>query len=119
VTLKFSRAVYAEEDLRAAALALAGRAQAALSRSKTELLVELRPAKAALEGEFANEALNHAYRRRVVAFHQKLAAPVLGRLFEQGFSIVAPDPLEQLEPQVAADREEERLSLLARTRALR
>ncbi len=65
------------------------------------------PAARSAAGEFLSEALNHAYRQDVIRAQQEFTGPALSLVFERGFPSPRPDPLEQLEPQVALDRAED------------
>lgn len=124
--LKLGRPLYSAESLAAGALALGTRAQVFVTESKTAFSVEVKPAKAlppaaalALGGEFLNEALNHEYRQRVVRANAPLTQAVLSPLFAKGFPAVPADPLEELEPQVKADRARDLDELLAQARGMR
>lgn len=126
VVLSLGRPPYGSEALAAGALALGARARVFVTETKAAFAVEIEPAKAlppakarALAGEFLNEALNHEYRQRVVAFHAPLTQAALAPLLAKGFPAVPPDPLEELEPQVKADRARELAELLREARAMR
>lgn len=116
MSFRLPRAVYEREDLEAAALRLGEDAAASLSATKTHFVVSVEPASAG--GRFLDAALNHMHRRRVIAFHSALTSAVLSRLLSERFPAPRPDPLEQLEPQVAEDRRRETEALLESARAL-
>lgn len=124
--LKLGRPLYSAESLAAGALALGARARVFVSESKAAFSVEIKPAAKtspagllALGGEFLNEALNHEYRQRVVRANAPLTQAVLSPLFAKGFPAVPADPLEELEPQVKADRARELAELLEKARSMR
>jgi hypothetical protein len=128
VRLSFDKAAYPRESLEAAALSLGEGVRVSLADSGRRRLVVIRPSATprasqgrlrALAGAFADAALNHAYRQRVVRFHGKLSAALLSPLFERGFKAVPADPLEQLEPQVLRDRTRDTEALLEKARRLR
>ncbi|MDP3540850.1 MAG: hypothetical protein Q8T11_00120 [Elusimicrobiota bacterium] len=126
VVFKLGRPPYGAEALAAGALALGTRAQVFVDETKKAFSVEIRPAAAlpasgllALAGEFLNEALNHEYRQRVVQANAPLTQAVFAPLFAKGFPAVPADPLEELEPQVKADRARELEELLERARGMR
>ena len=121
-----TRSLYSRESLAAAALVVGERAAVFLSRTRSDFeatLVPSRPASRrrlrALAGEFLNEALSHGYRAEVAAFHRALSAPVMARLLAEGFPETRTDPLEEMEPQVKADRREETERLLDAARLQR
>ncbi len=125
VAFKLDRPLYGAEALAAGALALGTRAQVFVDETKTAFSVEIRPASAlpaaallALAGEFLNEALNHEYRQRVVQANAPLTQAVFAPLFAKGFPAVPADPLEELEPQVKADRARDLEELLERARGM-
>ncbi len=112
--LRLSRLHYKKESLEAAALSLSAVADVYLESRPKEYSVTLElkgrknPAAARLAaGEFLNEALNHAYRQDVIRAHQEFTGPALSLVFDRGFPSPRPDPLEELEPQVALDRAED------------
>lgn len=124
--LKLGRPLYSAESLAAGALALGTRAQVFVSESKAAFSVEIKPAAKAspagllaLAGEFLNEALNHEYRQRVVRANAPLTQAVFAPLFAKGFPVVPADPLEELEPQVKADRARDLAELLAQARSMK
>lgn len=124
--LKLGRPLYSAESLAAGALALGTRAQVFVSESKAAFSVEIKPAAKtspagvlALGGEFLNEALNHEYRQRVVRANAPLTQAVFAPLFAKGFPAVPADPLEELEPQVKADRARELDELMAQARSMK
>ncbi len=111
VLLKLGKPLYGAEALAAGALTLGTRAQVFVDEKKSFFSVEIVPvvkspqAQAlALGGEFLNEALNHEYRQRVVRANAPLTQAVFSPLFAKGFPAMPADPLEELEPQVKADR---------------
>lgn len=123
--LEFSKADYPLESLQAAAQGLGDGVEVHLEEKGRLRLVEIRLARPsaagrlpALAGGFADAALNHAYRQRVVRFHGPRSAAVLARLFARGFTPVPADPLEQLEPQVRLDRARDAQALLDEARAM-
>lgn len=118
--------LYGAEGLAAGALALGTRAQVFVDEGRTAFSVEIRPAKPlpsaallALGGEFLNEVLNHEYRQRVVAANAPLTQAVFSPLFAKGFPATPADPLEELEPQVKADRTRDVEELLSQARGLK
>lgn len=124
--LKLGRPLYSAESLAAGALALGTRAQVFVTETKAAFSVEIKPAAKAspagllaLEGEFLNEALNHEYRQRVVRANAPLTQAVFAPLFAKGFPAVPADPLEELEPQVKADRARDLAELLAQARSMK
>lgn len=126
VVVSLGKPLYGAEGLAAGALALGTRAQVFVDESKTAFAVEIRPAKPcppaallALGGEFLNEVLNHEYRQRVVSAHSPLTQAVFSPLFAKGFPAVPADPLEELEPQVKADRQRDVEELLALARGMK
>lgn len=123
--IRLAKPLYGAESLGAGALRLGRRAKVYLVEKKGEFSVEIAPAEPlapealrALAGEFLNEALSHEYRQRVVQAHAPLSQAVLGPLFAKGFPAVPADPLEELEPQVRADRQRDLEDLLAQARKL-
>lgn len=126
VRLTLGKPLYGAEGLAAGALALGTRAQVFVDESRTAFSVEIKPAVKtsgpgllALGGEFLNEALNHEYRQRVVQASAPLTQAVLSPLFSKGFPEVPADPLEELEPQVKADRARDLAELMAQARRMR
>lgn len=114
------KALYPRASLAAAALALGERARASLGSRGRRWTLELEAAgrgdAEALLGELLNEALAHARRQALLKEERALVGAVVGRLLAKGFPAAEPDPLEQLEPQVRRDRDEETAALLARAR---
>lgn len=126
VTIRLGKPLYGAESLAAGALALGTRARVFVAETKTAFSVEIVAAGAAaparlraLGGEFLNEALNHEYRQRVVQFNAPLTHAVLGPLIAKGFPEMPADPLEELEPQVKADRLQDVEELMARARGIK
>lgn len=124
--LKLGKSLYGAEALAAGALALGTRAQVFVDETKAAFSVEIVPAgkvspaaALVLEGEFLNEALNHEYRQRVVRANAPLTQAVFAPLFLKGFPAVPADPLEELEPQVKADRAKDVADLLEQARGMR
>lgn len=116
-TLKLPKSVYGRDSLEAAALAAGEGVEARLSARGRFFVVELsaRGGKAELEravGVFSDEALCHAARQRLIKEGAALSGAALSRAIERGLAAMPPDPLEQLEPQVAQDRREELARLL-------
>lgn len=125
VVLTLGKPLYGAEGLAAGALALGTRAQVFVDEGRSAFSIEIRPAAKAspekllaLGGEFLNEALNHEYRQRVVRANAPLTQAVFAPLFAKGFPAVPADPLEELEPQVKADRAKDVGDLLAQAREL-
>ena len=120
--LRLPKSLYARESLRAGALAVDGWDVYLESDGRFWRIALRRGAAAGTSrdgaGAFLNEALSHGYRQRVIAFNRSLTQPVLGRLFDQSFPAPRPDPLEELEPQVARDRQAETKTLLDRAALL-
>lgn len=114
---KLGKPLYGADALAAGALVLGKRAKVFVDEKKSHFSVEVVPS--ALAGEFLNEALNFEYRRRVIAANAPLTSAVLAPLFAKGFPAVPADPLEELEPQVKADRAKDLEDLLAQARSLR
>lgn len=118
-----AKAAYPRASLAAAALILGERARVELRTKGRNWIVSVASASAqapvALLGEFLNEALSHALRVRGLARERPFAAAVFARLRDKGFPAAPADPLEQLEPQVRLDREQETADLLARARSAR
>lgn len=117
--LKFPRLYYKKENLEAAAMSVSVSADVYLESGPKEFIVtlELKGRKGAAAarsaaGEFLNEALNHAYRQEVIRAHHEFTEPGMSLVFERGFPSPRPDPLEQLEPQVALDRAEDARRIL-------
>ncbi|MBI2385253.1 MAG: hypothetical protein HYV14_04480 [Elusimicrobia bacterium] len=126
VVLTLGKPLYGAEALAAGALTLGTRAQVFVAETKSAFSVEIKPAAKlpperllALGGEFLNEALNHEYRQRVVRANAPLTQAVLAPLFAKGFPAVPADPLEELEPQVKADRARDLAELLAQARSMK
>lgn len=126
VHLKLGKPLYGAEGLAAGALALGTRARVFVGETKTAFSVEIKPAAKAspekilaLGGEFLNEALNHEYRQRVVRANASLTQAVFAPLFAKGFPAVPADPLEELEPQVKADRARDLAELMAQARSMK
>ena len=122
--LSLPKALYRRESLEAAALAVAGRCEIYLEQDRRRWTATLKAApgcSAALlrraAGDFLNEALGHGYRQKVVRFNAESTRPALGYFFARAFPAPRPDPLEELEPQVALDREAETKALLEAARA--
>lgn len=125
--LLFPRSRYPRQSLEAAARALGLRARVFLQDKRRDRIVIIRPPRSAgasagrlraLAGAFADAALNHAYRQKVVRFHARLSAAVLVPVLEHGFRAVPADPLEQLEPQVRQDRDGDVAALLEQARRM-
>ncbi len=115
--LLLDKGVYPLESLRAAAAALEGRAEMSLNEEGRNWRVELRSrSQTAAGGEFLNETLSHLYRQKVVRFNRDLSGALLARALDRGLLQGTPDPLEQLEPQVRADRQEETRRLMESAR---
>lgn len=116
------KSVYPRASLAAAALTLGGRARVGLSsagkRWSVELAAEGGSDAVALLGEFLNEALSHALRQARLKTAKPFAGAIVSRLLAKGFPAAPVDPLEQLEPQVRLDRDEETAALLERARRL-
>lgn len=126
VVVKLGKPLYGAEALAAGALALGTRAQVFVDEAKSAFAVSIVPASSlpqaeliALGGEFLNEALNHEYRQRVIHANAPLTRAVFAPLFAKGFPAVPADPLEELEPQVKADRARDLEELLAQARAMK
>jgi hypothetical protein len=126
VRLRLGKPLYGAEGLAAGALALGLRARVFVEQSKRAFAVEIEPARAlpadakrALAGEFLNAVLDHEYRQRVIAANAPLTRTVLSPLLARGFPAVPADPLEELEPQVKADRTQDVDELLAIARRMR
>lgn len=125
VVFTLGKPLYGSEGLAAGALTLGTRAQVFVDESRSSFSVEIKPAgKTAgagllsLGGEFLNAALNHEYRQRVVRANAPLTQAVLSPLFAKGFPELPADPLEELEPQVKADRARDLAELLGRARGM-
>ena len=125
VRVTLSKPLYGAEALAAGALALGTRAQVFVDEKTLEFFVEIVPvgklvpaAALALAGEFLNETLNYEYRQRVVSANAPLTQAIFAPLFSKGFPAVPADPLEELEPQVKADRAKDVADLLAQARAM-
>ncbi len=126
IVFKLGKPLYGAESLAAGALALGARAQVYVDEAKSAFSVEIVPAGKpspeellALGGEFLNETLNHEYRQRVVRENAPLTQAVFAPLFAKGFPAVPADPLEELEPQVKADRAKDVEELLAQARGMK
>lgn len=126
VAIKIGKPLYSAESLAAGALVLGKRAQVFVDESKASFSVEIEPASPvpaaalrALGGEFLNEVLNHEYRQRVIQANAPLTRAIFSPLFAKGFPAVPSDPLEELEPQVKADRAKDLEDLLAQAKELR
>lgn len=114
---------YSRQGLRAAALALDGRAEVLLAKEGNFFEVELRPCGRAdrdalfeLAGEFANEALSHDCRQRLVRLNAAASSALLARALSEGLRPAPADPLEELEPQVKRDRQADLSALLDEAR---
>lgn len=111
--LSLDRRDYDAADVEAAALSVGGKAR--VRASKRAFLVEV---PVALAADFAAEALMQAYRRQALAAFGDAAAAALAGALGRGLAPEPADPLEQLEPQVAADRAKETAELLVAARSL-
>ncbi len=116
------RSLYRRADLAAAADWLGGRVQARLlSRGQRWHLSILTDAgldaRAAL-AEMLNEALLRGLREMRLKEVGPLAAAVAGRMLDHGFPSDPADPLEEMEPQVRADRRRETQALIERARGI-
>lgn len=114
------KSLYPRASLAAGALALGTRARAALASDGERWVVEVEAEgagdAAALLAELLDAALAHERRQALLKREKPLVAAVVGRLLEKGFPPAPADPLEQLEPQVRADRAEDTAALLERAR---
>ena len=121
--LSLSAAWYGRSALEAAAALLAGRARCDLVFGRAAYRVTLtalgKAGAQALAGEFLDEALNAQLREEVVAEARAFSGPVLASVFTVGFTAVPKDPLEEMDPAVAASREQETAALLARAASKR
>ncbi|MDX6770848.1 MAG: hypothetical protein SF051_15040 [Elusimicrobiota bacterium] len=114
---KVPKVLYARADLAAAALVLSGRGAVSLSSDGARWIVEVEGARAAaLLDELLDEALSHAWRQSRVKAAGPAARALSSRLLAEGFPAAPEDPLEMLEPTVAADRREDAERLLERAR---
>jgi hypothetical protein len=107
--LVLDRALYDGGALDAAALAVGAAARVRVKATETAYVVELRAAArgarpAELASRYAAEALMQAYRRRVLEASGDAPARALAAALAGGLTAAPLDPLEQLEPQVGADR---------------
>lgn len=126
VRLRLPRKRYGPEAIKAGALVVGKGAQVSLARAGADFLVEVsvegkatRAALRALAGEFLNECLSHLYRQKVVAFNGSLSAAALAPALARVFAPPRADPLEELEPQVKADRRDDAEALLEEARRLK
>lgn len=119
-TASLPKSVYPRECLVGAARVLGARGAASLGAEgkRWRLVVEAAPGEdaAALLGELLNDALARLLRRERLRRWRAPAAAVAGRLLDKGFPAAHSDPLEQLEPQVRADRADDVSALLDRAR---
>ena len=119
VILKLSAAFYSRESLQAATQVLDSWIHVSLSRGAGSYEAILyhparvpRHVQMAVVGTFLNEALSHQYRQKVVRFNRALTQPVLAQVFKKKFIAASPDPVAELEPQIAEDRRRETAQLL-------
>ncbi len=126
VRFKLGKPLYGAQSLAAGALALGTSASVFVDETKTAFSVDIVAAGAAtpaqlqaLGGEFLNEALNFEYRQRVVSFNAPLTQAILSPLFAKGFPAMPADPLEELEPQVKADRLKDVEELMTQARGMK
>jgi len=126
VVVKLGKPLYGAQALAAGALALGARAKVFVEENKSSFSVRIEPASPlsedallALGGSFLNEALNHAYRQRVIQANAPLTRAIFAPLFAKGFPAVPADPLEELEPQVKADRALDLEEFLTQARGLK
>lgn len=111
------KALYAKADLAAGALALGERAVVSLVSVRTRWLVEVEGRGApALLAELLDEALSHGWRQARLKAAGPAARALSSRLLAEGFPASPEDPLEMLEPTVAADRREDVSNLLEQAR---
>jgi hypothetical protein len=110
---------YPRESIESGALLVGARAKVFLETKGSNWIVTVKPVKKTskdellgVAGALLNEALSHAFRQKVVALNRPLASPVLERALEAGLPQTPHDPLEQLEPQVRADREKDIADLM-------
>lgn len=122
-TATLPRSAYPRESLQAAAAALSARARVGLAPEGKRWRLSIEPLgrgdAGLLLGELLNEALSHERRQARLRQVRAAAGAVAMRLLEKGFPSQAPDPLEQLEPQVRLDRVEETEGLIERARSMR
>lgn len=111
------KSLYRREWLEAAAAGLSG-AEVSVSASGARWAVRVTARARAAEklGELLNAALARAARADRLAEDGDRVSAVAMRLLSEGFPPAPLDPLEQLEPQVRADRAEETAALLARAK---
>lgn len=111
VEVRLSSALYAREDVQAAALSLGARARVTLRAGGGWLVARLLPADGedarALEGDLLNEALAHRCRQMTAGLLGPLAQAVEASVRTEGFPPPSPDPLEELEPDVSRDRRQD------------
>ncbi len=111
------KSLYAKADLAAGALALGPRAAVSLEAVGTRWLVEVEGRGApALLAELLDEALSHGWRQSRLKTAGPAARALSSRLLAEGFPASPEDPLEMLEPTVAADRREDVAKLLEQAR---
>lgn len=114
---RVAKACYAKADLAAGAMALGERAVVTLESVGTRWLVEVEGrGAAALLAELLDEALSHGWRQARLKSAGPAARALSSRLLAEGFPAANEDPLEMLEPTVAADRREDVVGLLERAR---
>lgn len=117
------QSLYRRQDLAAAAAAFSGRAEIRLRGEGRRWRLEAQAVDGVdarlLLADFLNEALLRGLRSARLREAGALAAAVAGRLLERGFPSEPADPLEQMEPQVRADRARDAEALLERARSLR
>jgi hypothetical protein len=119
VVAELPKSAYPRESIESGALLVGSRAKVFLETKGSNWVVTVKPVKksskdglVAIAGALLNEALSHAFRQKVVALNRPLASPVLARALEAGLPQTPHDPLEQLEPQVRADREKDIAELM-------
>jgi hypothetical protein len=99
------------ESLRAAAICLGTKADIRLIAKRQYWTIVIQSkARARIEriaDELLNEALSHSRRQECLKSAHNLIGIVTQRLLAQGFPAIPDDPLEQLEPQIRTDRNEE------------
>ena len=117
------KSLYSKTALAAAAIALGQRARVSLSARGPRWIIEVsaegrNPADLLL-AQFLNEALSQNRRQAQLKQARPFAAAIISRLLTNGFVRPPADPLEELEPQVRADRIEETAQLMQRARGVR
>lgn len=125
VRLRLPGSIYRKESIAAGACVLGEKAKVFFGKKGTDWEIELHFTKLTcpsdrtrLVGEFLNEALGRNFRQQVIRFNRPISKIILSRLW-RAFETMPPDPLEQMEPQIQIDRQEETSKLMEAARQMK